>query len=368
MAVNPADVCLPLLSIVNKDLLFPHNWISWLQSHDPLLHTTLAHFLPVVPVCLRASPSFFFFASVHTVICWPPVIRKQTGGLVWLPTASLQTRSCVCAWDIRSQTGLRFQGWCFSLCGIWAANVSVCVPVCVWAAARQGISLGCLRLGCSATYKRNPKPISAFISTLTEPPMSQNSVIHLEFRLHMAPQLNPFTMSFANLCVSPRWACSDDSSTSGRCFHSSRHFCFELPGKKKKKNTAFQRGSAAEKPWTSFTGTLSCRAGGGCRRTIGSCQGKNAGRHVPFIRLAAWLSACSQRRLRRLFAADMDSCELQTLPPASAGLTLTDFGFHAGHKENSWEFYCPDTVRSSSSVHFEEEVFKDKDRSVLKLT
>lgn len=73
------------------------------------------------------SASITSFLSFHTVICWPLVIRRQTGGLVWLPTASLQTWLCVCALDIGSQTGLRFQGWCFSLCGTRAANVSVCV-------------------------------------------------------------------------------------------------------------------------------------------------------------------------------------------------------------------------------------------------
>lgn len=121
MAVNPADVCLLLLSIVNKDLLF-----LIIESYDCNLmirsyNTILAH--SGRPRCLLVPPLFWSF---HTVICWPLVICKQTGGLVWLPTASLQTWLCVCAGDIRSQTGLCFQGWCFSPCGIWAANLSVC--------------------------------------------------------------------------------------------------------------------------------------------------------------------------------------------------------------------------------------------------
>lgn len=201
MAVNPADVCLLLLSIVNKDLLF-----LIIESYDcNLMIRSYTQHSRIFFYCRSLlTASITSFLSFHTVICWPLVIRKQTGGLVWLPTASLQTGLCVCAWDIRSQTGLCFQGWCFSLCGIWAANVSVCVY--------QGISLGCLRK--SLVVDNETGLISVFIH-FDETLLSQNSAIHFEFRLHMALQLNPFTMSFANLCVSPWWAWSDDSSRSG---------------------------------------------------------------------------------------------------------------------------------------------------------
>lgn len=207
MAVNPADVCLLLLSIVNKDLLFliieSYDCNLMIRSYTQLSHIFFFFFLFWRSSLLSASITSFL--SFHTVICWPLVIRKQTGGLVWLPTASLQTWLCVCAWDIRSQTGLCFQGWCFSLCGIWAANVSVCASTMVFL-------LGCLRK--SLVIYNEIRPISVFIH-FDQTAMRQNSVIHCEFRLHMAPQLSPFTMSFANLCVSPWWACSDDSSRSG---------------------------------------------------------------------------------------------------------------------------------------------------------
>lgn len=86
-------------------------------------------------------------------------------------------------------------------------------------------------------------------------------------------------------------------AASSRCFHNSRDFCFELLGK----NTAFQRGSAAEKPWTSFTGTLSFTARRCAKEQSVHVRGR---RQVVMFRLSDW---CRDYPIVRR-GGDVDCC------------------------------------------------------------
>lgn len=153
------------------------------------------------------------------------------------------------------------------------------LPMCV--SVRPPVFLlGCLRK--SLVIYNEIRPISVFIH-LDQSVMRQNSVIHCEFRLHMAPQLSPFTMSFANLCVSPWWACSDDSSRSGEqpLLPEQSRFLFRAARKK----YSFSKRISGRKALNIFHWDLILHSAEVCKRTISSCQGKKAGRHVPFVRL-----------------------------------------------------------------------------------
>lgn len=121
-------------------------------------------------------------------------------------------------------------------------------------------------------------------------------------------------------------------AASSRCFHNGRDFCFELARKK----YSFSKRISGREALNIFHWDPILHSGEECKRTVGSCQGKNAGRHVPFITLVAWLSTCSQ-------ADDVD-CSQSTWTVVNCKLsrfcwaTLTDFEFPAGQRENSWEF------------------------------
>lgn len=205
MAVNPADVCLLLLSIVNKDLLF-----LIIESYDCNLmirsYTRLSHIFFFCRSSLL-SASIASSLSFHTVICWPLVIREQWADR-WAALAShcFPSDMVVCLCTRHSEPD-----W-FMLSGLMLPSMwylscqCVCLCVCVCLTCRP-LRYFTKNLG---DIQRNQTHFCLY------PLMRHKSVIHFEFRLHMPPQLSPFTMLFANLCVSPRWACSDDSSSGER--------------------------------------------------------------------------------------------------------------------------------------------------------